>query len=295
MRWSTFGALGALGVALAGCVPDPDVWAKPGVDLFEGFDTVDGFYRFTEGPAADAKGGLYFSDYVKQAIFYRSAKGEVKTVREGTSTNGLALGPDGTLYACEPLKRRVVRVDSEGALHEVAAEYAGKRFNSCNDLWVDSEGGIYFTDPLYSKDRAREQDGEHVYYVPKGGAPRRVIDDLVRPNGIVGSADGKLLYVVDDGRQQTYRYPVIGPGELGPGVKVFAAGADGLALDAEGRIYVVEETVLVFDPDGDKLAELDMPFLPTNLTFGGPKGNLLFVTGKWVVFVIETKTRGDGR
>ena len=277
-------------------MPSPDVWTAPGHDLFAGrTDTVDGWYRFTEGPTRDPKGGVYFSDLVKKKIFHWRPGQGVRTVREGEATNGLAGGPDGALYGREPYDRRVVRIGADGSSTPIAERFDGKRFNSCHDLWVDAEGGVYFTDPMYSKDRAREQDGEHVYYVPPGGAPVRVIDDLVRPNGIVGTTDGKTLYVVDDGVQKTYRYSIEGPGELAGKALFAAAGADGITLDEAGRVYMVHDQVLVLSPAGEKVATLDMPFHPTNVTFGGPQRDLLVVTGKWVVSLVPTNVKGDVR
>jgi len=286
-----------IALGLAGCLPEPDVELEPGVDLLTGeVETVSGWYRFTEGPAADLSGGVYFSDYVQQRIYHRAADGEVTVLREGTPSNGLSVGPDGTLFACEPTERRVVRLDAEGQAHEVTGRYAGKRYNSCNDLWVDPAGGVYFTDPMYSKDRAREVDGEHVYYVPPGGEPVRVIDDLVRPNGVVGTADGELLFVVDDGAHATYRYEIEAPGQLGARTKLADRGHDGITVDEAGRIYVVDEDeVLVLSPTGARLGALEMPFRPTNVTFAGEGRGDLIVTGKWVVHVISTKTRAGDR
>ncbi len=283
-------------LAAGGCMPEPDIWTADGVDLFTGqVRTVSGWYRFTEGPARDLEGGVYFSDLVGKQIYHWRTDGQVELVRAGEPTNGLATGPDGTLYGCEPYQRQVVRIDKAGSSHVLCDAFDEKPFNSCNDLWVDAAGGVYFTDPLYSKDRERHQGGDYVFYLPKGGPPKRVAADLVRPNGIVGTPDGKHLYVVDDGATKTWRYDIGAQGELTNKTLFVEAGADGMALDAQGRVYLVAETVLVFSPKGDKVAELDMPLRPTNLTFGGADNKLLFVTGKWVVYIIEMKVAGAGR
>jgi len=292
-RWWLSWLIG--GGLMSGCVPGPDVWTAEGVDLWTGAHrTVDGWYRFTEGPTRDPKGGVYFSDLVSKKIYRWDPSGAVKTLREGEATNGLYVSSDGTLYGCEPYARRVVRIDAKGASHSVAERYQGHRFNSCNDLWVDPKGGIYFTDPLYSKDRAKDQDGEHVYYVPASGQVRQVTKDLVRPNGIIGTPDGSHVFVVDDGVGKTYRYRVEASGDLAEKTLFTAHGADGLALDAQGRLYMVGETVMVFNEAGSKVADFDFPFRPTNVAFGGKDRRLLFVTGKWVVHILTMKVRGAG-
>lgn len=294
LRRVSWGLMGCLVVA-AGCMPEPKIWFTSGVPLFTGeIRTVEGWYRFSEGPARDLKGGVYFSDLAGKQIYHWGIDGQVEELREGEPTNGLAVGPDGTLYGCEPYQRRLVRIDKAGKSHVIADAFKGKPFNSCNDLWVDAAGGIYFTDPLYSKDRKRHQGGEYVFYVPKGGAPQLVAEDLVRPNGVVGTPDGKHLYVVDDGDTKTWRYDIEAQGGLTNKTLFVEAGADGMALDAKGRVYLVADEVLIFSPEGKKLVSLDMPFRPTNVAFGGEDRQLLFVTGKWAVYIIGVTAEGAG-
>lgn len=295
MRLLCVGVLLVGGAGLTACLPAPDLWTAPGVDLFAGgTDTVDGWYRFAEGPSPDPKGGVFFSDLVGESIYHWDPDGDVSRLRQGEATNGLSVAPDGTLYGCEPFARQVVRIDPQGHSHPIAKAFDGQPLNSCNDLWADPVGGVYFTDPLYSKDRKKFQDGEHVYYVPKQGAPIRVINDLVRPNGIVGTPDGLQLYVVDDGEGKTWRYDIETPGLLSHKQLVVEAGADGVALDAEGRVYLVTDVVLIFDAHGKKVGEIKPPFRPTNVSFGGKDGKKLFITGKWVVHIIEMKVAGAG-
>ena len=269
----------------AGCLPGPEVWVADGAGLAPGAaDTLPGWYRFAEGPAADAAGNVYFSDLAAAKVYRWDAEADRVTVvrDDGVATNGLAVGPDGQLYACEPFKGRVVRIDAEGGTEVIAAGYGGAPFNSCNDLWVDPAGGIYVTDPKYSPG-PRPQAEERVYYVRPDRAVVPVLEALVRPNGIVGSPDGARVYVVDDGRAQTWVFTRGADGALTEGRVLAPFGADGLTLDAAGRLYVVGETVRVFDPAGVKVAELDPPFRATNVTFGGPRGGSLIITGKWVV------------
>lgn len=277
-------ALTAMTLLVAGCLPDPDVWVASGHGLAPGeARTLPGWYRFTEGPAATAEGDVYFSDLAAKEVYrWTVADDRVALVRAGEATNGLAVGPDGSLYACEPYKGRVVRIGPRGETEVWASGYDNRPFNSCNDLWVDPAGGIYVTDPKYSAG-ARPQAKERVYYVRPDRTVVPALESLTRPNGVVGSADGARVYVVDDGAAQTWVFERAEDGSLSQGRILAEFGADGLALDRAGNLYVVGETVRAFSPTGEKVAEVDTPFRPTNLTFGGPEGDQLIITGKWVV------------
>ncbi|MEQ8566831.1 MAG: SMP-30/gluconolactonase/LRE family protein [Deltaproteobacteria bacterium] len=275
----------------AACVPSPEVTGALESLVRGSPSTVDGWYRFSEGPTRARAGDVYFSNLPSRTIHRWHVDGHVETVRDdGEMTNGLAVGPDDVLYVCEPYLRRVVALEG-GETRVVADRYDGKILNSPNDVWVHPRG-VYFTDPRYSKDREMQQDGEHVYFVAHGSSDVvRVTDDLVRPNGVVGTADA--LFVADDGVGKTYRYDIAADGTLSNRALAANAGADGLTLDADGRLYVVAEVVEVFE-DGERVGTIDTPFRPTNVTFGGADGRTLFITGKWVVNTIEMSVRGAG-
>src|SRR5690554_347611 len=167
-------------------------------------------FIFTEGPIADEAGNVYFTDIPANRIHVWTVAGELETFREQTNgTNGLFFGPDGTLYGAEGGTGRVTRMDSGGNASPVVEEYNGAPFNSPNDLWVDAEGGIYFTDPRYGMESNLPQSGYHVYYLAPGAAEATlIIDDLVRPNGIIGTRDGRILYVADHEGDKTYAYTI---------------------------------------------------------------------------------------
>lgn len=281
----------AVGVALlvGACVPSPEITGALASMVTGPASTVDGWYRFSEGPARAANGDVFFSNLPSRTIHRWHTDDRVETVRDdGEMTNGLAVGPDGVLYACEPYRRRVVAIDGDQT-RVVADAYGGAALNSPNDVWVGAKG-VYFTDPRYSKDREMKQDGEHVYFVAHGSSDVvRVTTDLVRPNGIVG--DGSALFVVDDGAGKTYRYEVADDGTLSDRTLAADAGADGLTLDEDGRLYVVTDRVEVF-AEGERVATIETPFRPTNVTFGGADRRTLFVTGKWVVTRIPLSVRG---
>ena len=258
---------------------------------------ADGFV-FTEGPAADAEGDLYFSDT-------RGNKTYKWTVGEGLSTfqedsrgaNGLFFDTDGNLLACESGSRRITRISMDGDVTVLADTYDGKRLNSPNDIWPDARGGIYFSDPRFFDQTGVEQDGNHVYYIPPDGGPvMRVVDDFEAPNGVLGTPDGQRLYVADHGpnvgRDLTYVFDIQSDGSL-TNQRLFASiGSDGMTLDEHGNVYLTEEGVTVFNPDGEQIATIPVPELPSNVAFGGPDRSTLFITARTGFYAIEMAVRG---
>lgn len=253
-----------------------------------------GDFQFTEGPAADSQGNVYFSDVRASRTYRWSTDGEIKLVREDTgNANGLAFDKAGNLLACEGGRGRVTSIDPQGHVTVVADQYHGKPFNQPNDLWIDPQGGVYFSDPIYGRAR-RSQDGECAYYVsPDRKRVVRVIDDFVRPNGLVGTPDGKTLYVTDHGAKRTYVYRVAPDGTL-CGKRLFApVGADGMKLDSQGNVYMAENGILVHDPAGKFLEKIDIPEQPTNLCFAGKDRKTLFITARSTVYTIATAIPGS--
>ncbi|MBL7114546.1 MAG: SMP-30/gluconolactonase/LRE family protein [Kiritimatiellae bacterium] len=247
-------------------------------------------FRFTEGPALATNGDIYFTDIHNSRIHRWSSRDGVSTYRENTGrANGLLFDRSGNLLVCEGGNRRLTSISPHGIVTVVADAYDGRKLNSPNDLWIDGSGGIYFTDPRYWKRDNLEQDGEHVYYVPPGGGKlRRVIDDLVRPNGIVGTPDGKTLYVADHGGKKTYSYRVDDEGKLSER-KLFAEeGSDGMTLDGDGNLYLTTDAVLVYSPKGDLLRRIEIPEKPTNVSFG-KDGRTLFVTARTSFYAVRVR------
>jgi len=177
-------------------------------------------------------------------------------------------------------------------------DVGGHRLNGPNDLWIDSKGGIFFTDPYYQRDywtRAHSDlDGEKVYYLPKGGKqPVVAAADVKKPNGIVGTPDGSLLYVSDIGDGKTYAY-TIGPGGRLSGRRLFCMqGSDGMTLDQRGNVYLTGDGVTVYDPAGKKIAHIPVPEKWTaNLCFGGRDRKTLFITASEGVYILRMRVRG---
>lgn len=248
---------------------------------------VDGDFQFAEGPTADAQGAVYFSDVRASRTYKWSPGGRLALFREDTgSSNGLALDKAGNLLACEGDRGRVVSIDPQGKVSVVADQYHGKRFNQPNDLWIDPKGGVYISDPIYGR-AEKWQDGEHVYYVSSDRrSVIRVIADMVRPNGLAGTADGKTLYVTDHGAGQTWVYDIAPDGTLSHKRLFASVGADGMKVDMLGNVYMAQNGILVYDPTGRHLQTIAVPEQPTNLCFAGQDGRTLFITARTAVYTI---------
>ncbi len=274
------------------------------------FVNVNGPYGgVTEGPAWDGS-GLIFTHIPASRIMRYDPETRSSTVfRSDTNyANGLMLDPDGALYVCEGGARRVVRYESDGSTTVLADGFEGSKLNIPNDLAVDLQGRVWFTDPYYegaagpwSEDRANKAlDHDSVYRLdPRDDGSwsmARVTFDTTRPNGLLFSLDHKTLYVAQSGRlteeeRQLRAYPVRADGSLdthhvlhdfGP-----HRGIDGMCLDVEGNIVATAgyrqsgpgPMIYVFSPSGDVLEThlLDVD-RPTNCTFGGNDLTTLYVT-----------------
>jgi len=280
-----------LAVAAAVCGADQAGVIAPGAKV----EKLAGGFAFTEGPAADAKGNIFFSDIPNNRIHKWSLDGKLSTFLENSGgANGLYFDNEGNLLACQGGDRRLVSVNPGGKVTILADKYQGKRFNSLNDLWNDPLGGIYFTDPFYGPGReAIEQDGEHVYYLSSDSKKLiRVIDDMVRPNGIIGTPDGKTLYVTDHGGNKTFVYSINKDGTLS-NKKLFAPeGSDGMTMDNLGNIYLTTDVVAVYDKNGQKIEKIEVPERPANVTFGGKDKQTLFITARKSLYSVRMGVKG---
>lgn len=252
-------------------------------------------FIFTEGPAADAEGNIYFTDIPANRIYLWTTAGELQTFAENTrGTNGLFFDADWNLFACEGGGGRITRVGADGSVSGVVEQYNGAPFNSPNDLWLDSQGGIYFTDPRYGDESNNPQPGYYVYYLAPGASEATlIIDDMVKPNGVIGTKDGSTLYVADHLGNATYAYTIAAPGQLGNKRLIAPQGSDGLTLDEHGNLYLTGgSNITVYSPQGELLETLTFPQAPANMTFGGPDRDVLFVTARRGLYALQMAVKG---
>lgn len=267
-------------------------------------EKLAGGFKFTEGPAADAESNIFFSDIPNNRIHKWSVEGVLSTFREDSGgANGLYFDKDGNLLVCEGGRGRLVLIDPKGGVTVLADKYKNKKLNSPNDLWPHPKGGIYFSDPSYGSKDDLEQDGEHVYYLsPDRKKLIRVIDDMVKPNGIIGTPDGKLLYVTDHGSDKTFVYSINPDGTLTNKKLFVPESSDGMTIDNEGNIYLTTmpsstltsydtgvNPVSVYSPAGEKIETIEIPERPANVCFGAKDGHTLFITAQTSLYSVRMR------
>ena len=175
----------------------------------------------------------------------------------------------------------------------LADRFEGKRLNSPNDLVLDGKGGIYFTDPRYGNRDDMQMQVEGVYYLPRGGELRRVVEDLVRPNGLILSPDKSILYVADNGAGTVIAYRVQEDGSLEKIQKIADMAVDGMSMDVLGNLYCTGgPRVVVFAPDGERRVVIPVPEGTANCTFGGPEHKTLFITAHQGLYAIDLNVAG---
>jgi gluconolactonase len=264
-------------------------------------EKLAGDFKFTEGPAADAEGNVYFTDQPNDRILKWSAGGELSTFMQPCGrSNGLCFDADGNLWACADEKNELWKIDRERKATVVLKDYGGKLLNGPNDLWIDPKGGVYFTDPYYRRDYWQrgdeEQDVQAVYYLaPEHKTLTRVADDLEQPNGVIGTPDGKTLYVADIGARRTYAYDVQDDGSLANKRLFCELGSDGMTIDSGGNVYLTGRGVTVFNKDGKQIDEIDIPERWTaNVCFGGADRRTLFITASTALYAVKMRVAGAG-
>lgn len=288
---------------------------EPGAGLQSAVSIV-----FTEGPAADAAGNVFFSDIAGNRIVKWTPGADWEEFRKPSHrANGLAFDAQGRLLACEgdggDGGRRVTRTDlSTGRIEVLAERYQGKRFNSPNDLVIDRRGRVYFSDPRYGDQKGRELDTEDVYRIDPDGSLKRVATrpDLYKPNGVAISPDGRTLYVADtrpepEREARLMAFDIDEEGGLSNDRSVYSFGTgrgiDGMTVDVEGNIYGAagrgsnppenRAGVYVISPQGKLLGRIPIPEdSVTNCTFGGPDLKTLYVTAGKTLYRIRTRNKG---
>jgi gluconolactonase len=260
---------------------------------------ADGF-AFTEGPTSDTHGTVFFTDQPNDRILtWNATEGLATFLQPAGRANGMYFGPGGHLIACADEKNELWSIAPDGTVSVLVHEYQGRPLNGPNDVWVRPDGAIYFTDPFYDRSwwthHTMPQDGQHVYFL---SADRRhltrVLDDLEKPNGIIGTPDGRTLYVADIKAGKTYRYDIAADGHLTGKTLAADQGSDGLTLDDEGHLYLTGDGVTVCDRAGGTIERIPIPDekWTSNVSFGGADRRMLFVTASTGLYGIRMRVRG---
>lgn len=283
---------------------------------------------FTEGPAVDAAGNVYFSDILNNRIWKLAPDGLRTVFREPSHrTNGQTFDHQGRLYHCEGAEfgtgggRRVTRTDlATGEYLVITDRYEGQRYNSPNDICLDGRGRIYFTDPCYDDRTQMEMDVDGVYRIDLDGRVTRILGqpEVERPNGIAVTQDSRRLYLVDScpvmgGNRKIWGFDLDDAGQPHNQRVVFdfapGRGGDGMRLDMEGNLYVAAGVMLpkgphetrlvppgiyVITPEGELKGRIDIPEdRITNLAFGGTDGRTLHVTAGKTLFTTRVAIPGQ--
>ncbi|MCC6508066.1 MAG: SMP-30/gluconolactonase/LRE family protein [Pirellulaceae bacterium] len=254
-------------------------------------ELVKGNFQFLEGPTRVPGGSLYFTDIPAETIYVLGPNGSIETfLKPSKRANGLMYAGQGKLLACQ-MEGQLVRIDLKSKEVEVLADkYQDKRFNACNDLVIDKQGGIYFTDPRFSAPNPWPQGAEAFYYRAPDGTVTRLGEDIAAPNGIILSPDETTLYVVPSMQRQVLAYAIKSPGKLGERkpfceLKQLAdnsnAGGDGLTVDIAGNLYITTGLgIQVYAATGKLLGIIEVPEHPANVTFGGSDNKTLYITAR---------------
>jgi gluconolactonase len=276
---------------------------RPGTAVVASGATVEqlaGGLAFTEGPTCDADGNVLFTDQPNDRILKWSTEGRLSTfLQPAGRANGMYFAPGGDLIACADEKTALWSIAPDGTTTRLVDAYANRALNGPNDVWVRPDGALYFTDPFYRRPwwtyDSRPQDGEHVYFL---SADRRrldrVITDLTKPNGIIGTPDGRTLFVADIGAGQTFRYDIAADGTLSGKTLVVERGSDGMTIDAEGHLYLTGDGVMAFDLSGQQIEHIQIPGekWTANVSFGGKDRQTLFITASTGLYAIRMRVRG---
>jgi gluconolactonase len=268
-------------------------------------------FSFTEGPAVDRRGNVFFTDQPNDRIYRWDARsGKVKLFLEGTGrANGMAFDAEGYLIAAADMYGELWKIRPDGSHKVLIDNYQGKLLNGPNDLWISpATAGIYITDPIFPRpyweagdprqqgwepthsEQSPQGKGGHVYYLAPGARKLvRVTSDALGwesdswPNGVVGTPDGKKLYVnkwAGDNKGGTWVFDIKRDGTLANMRKFTEWGGDGMSMDELGNVYISNgEGVMAFDPQGNNILRIPTGGGATNNTFAGRDGKTLFITG----------------
>jgi gluconolactonase len=270
--------------------------AAPGATL----EKLDGSYAFTEGPAADKRGNVYFTDQPNDRIMKWSVDGKVtEWMKPAGRSNGMWFDRKGNLIACADNLNELWSIAPNKKATVLVKEFQGKLLNGPNDVWIRPDGGMYITDPMYrrpywKRDPTPQLPGNYVFFLsPDRKTLTPVATDLNTPNGIIGTPDGKTLYVADLGKNETYRYTIDSDGSLSDKTAFCPMGSDGMTMDERGDIYCSNHGVTAFDPTGKRILHINVPEdWVGHVCFGGRDHKLLFITASHGIYGYKMNVKG---
>ena len=244
-------------------------------------------YPYAYGPAADRDGNVFFTEpFENRIVKWSAADGSFSDwLTPSGFAKGLRFDKAGNLLAIAVEKGELWSITPDKAVTVLTTNFGGKQFNGPNDLWISPEGGVYFTDPYYRttfliRDPNARMAGQHVYFMaPDRKTVTQVTTELLYPYGIIGTMDGKVLYVGDIVGQATWAYDIQPGGKLTNKRLFYDRSSEGMTIDVEGNVYLTRNGVTVFDKTGRRIEQIDLPTgLSTSVTFGGKDRDLLFIT-----------------
>ncbi|MDO8834057.1 MAG: SMP-30/gluconolactonase/LRE family protein [Vicinamibacterales bacterium] len=287
--------------ALNSQAPAPNALRLEGQVIAPGatLEKLAGGFSFTEGPTSDKDGNVFFTDQPNDRILKWGVDGGLSTfLQPAGRSNGMYFDAKGNLLACADEKTELWAIAPDGTHTVLAKTFAGKPLNGPNDVWARPDGAIYFTDPFYKREwwdySARPQDSEQVYFLSADRKSlTRVTTDLVQPNGIIGTPDGRTLFVADIRAGKTYRFDIQPDGTLTNKRLHCELGSDGMTLDIDGNLYLTGKGVSIFDPSGKQIGQIDVPEPWTaNVSFGGRDHQTLFITASKGLYAIRLRVKG---
>jgi gluconolactonase len=256
-------------------------------------------FSFTEGPSVDKKGNVFFTDQPNNKIWEYSADGKLSVFMDNAGrSNGTYFDNKGNLITCADEHDQLWSISPNKKVKVLVHDLDGHLLNGPNDVWVTPNGDLYITDPYYQRDywtrKKPDLEGQNVYYLAKGSNKLiTVVADMQQPNGIVGTPDGKYLYIADIRANKTFKYVINPDGSLSNKQPFTEQGSDGMTLDSEGNVYLTGNGVTIYNPAGVKIAHISIEEPWTaNLCFGGKNKDDLFITASKAIYILHMKVKG---
>jgi gluconolactonase len=290
-------------VILIGFITTPPLCAEDVITPGAKLQKLAGDFAFTEGPTCDKNGNVFFVDQPNNRIMEWSVDGKLSTFMQPSGhANGMYFDADGNLIACADEHNQLWSIAPDKTVTVLITDYQGKYLNGPNDVWVAPNGGMYITDPFYKRTwwdhTTMALPNQEVFYLsPDRRNLKLLTDDLVKPNGITGTPDGKTLFVADIQADQTWRYDILPDGSLTNKTLFCPKGSDGMTIDEKGDLYLCAtgktNGVSVFDPAGKLIDHIAVPEKwSANVCFAGKDRKTLFITASTSLYSIRTNVRG---